>query len=213
VPAPALAPAAGNTLGLLGVSTGLAATLGAVSQVNSDPAVLAQVSRPSRLLAGWAAGGRAGWASWSGFLAGLHTSQHSLSPSSPPQTFHPHHTPPPSPLRADPWVAGHWWRHGCRHSQEDGHYRPAPDGGCWSRGRRFCCVVLCVSTQHSACVDGKAATIMSAACPMWQNLQLWQQALTCCAHMPVCFCAGGRLPLAGRPGCRVRQRLKLHGCG
>jgi hypothetical protein len=61
-PNPKLAPAAGNTLGLLGVSTGLAATLGAVSQVNSDPAVLAQVSCPCHLpacclagLGGWVA--------------------------------------------------------------------------------------------------------------------------------------------------------------
>lgn len=34
---------AGNALGLIGVGTGLAATLGAVSQTSGDPMVLAQV--------------------------------------------------------------------------------------------------------------------------------------------------------------------------
>ena len=55
---PCLPPAAGNTLGLIGVSTGLAATLGAVNAANSDPLVLAQVGVGREREAG--AGGRWG---------------------------------------------------------------------------------------------------------------------------------------------------------
>ena len=131
---PKLAPAAGNTLGLLGVSTGLAATLGAVSQVNSDPAVLAQVSCPCCLPACCLAG----LGGWVARLTGHQPAPHLPDPaphrrlhSRPPALADPPTHPPTHPptLPAYPGLPGHWWRRGCHHRQEDGHHRPAPDGG------------------------------------------------------------------------------------